>query len=303
MLALIVLWSALRAQMEPTRKPDWGLYQIYWSRDYEHRLARTLRKFATKPKYVMFYRDLGRPFPTHAVRAIRKNGAVPIVSLELWSWHGGRKGSYLPDIATGQFDDFFRRWATSARDDGRRVLLRFGFEFNGNWFTWAGDAKTFVRAWRRVHDLFRRAGADNVEWVWAPNVVSVPDVPANDMHAYYPGDAYVDWVAVDGYNFGDDHDRWHKWQSFEDIFGDVLRAFARKYPGKPVMISEFGCAPGEGGQRAQWIRDAFAALRNHPQVRAVVWFNFDKRREGEPNWRIDITPESLKAFNETFAAP
>ena len=42
------------------------------------------------------------------------------------------------------------------------------------------------------------------------------------MHRYYPGDAYVEWIGVDGYNFGDDHDQWHKWSSFEAVFAGVL---------------------------------------------------------------------------------
>ena len=33
----------------------------------------------------------------------------------------------------------------------------------------------------------------------------------------------------------------------------------------------------------------------------AIVFNFDKRREGEPNWRIDADAESLRAFRETFA--
>lgn len=182
-------------------------------------------------------------------------------------------------------------------------MLRFGFEFNGDWFTWSGDPEAYVSAWRRAHDIFKGVGAGNVEWIWAPNILSNPDTPRNDMHRYYLGDAYVDWIGVDGYNFGEHHDQWHQWQSFDDVFSDVLADFAKRYPTKPVMISEFGCAPGEKAQRAEWIRDAYRSLQQRPRVAAVIWFNFDKRREGEPNWRIDLTPESLRAFNETFAAP
>ena len=60
---------------------------------------------------------------------------------------------------------------------------------------------------------------------------------------------------------------------------------------------------GKAGQRERWIRSAYESIQRRPQVKAVIWFNYDKRREGEPNWRIDRTPESLRAFNETFAAP
>ncbi|MFQ5494146.1 MAG: glycoside hydrolase family 26 protein, partial [Phycisphaerae bacterium] len=237
---------------------DWGIYQILWSRQFPDQLAREVARFASKPHYVMFYRDLGRPFPKAAVEGIERIGAVAIVSLELWSWHGGVKGSYLPLIAKGDYDGFLRSWATAAKTHGRRVLLRFGFEFNGNWFTWGGDPEGLVTAWRRAHDIFRKVGADNVEWVWSPNVVSVPDKPGNDMHRYYPGDQFVDWVGVDGYNFGENHDRWHRWQTFDEVFDGVLTDFKKRYSNKPVMLTEFGCAPGPGDQRERWIRDAFA---------------------------------------------
>ncbi|MCH8146917.1 MAG: hypothetical protein IH987_02855 [Planctomycetes bacterium] len=281
---------------------EWGVYQILWSRTFPDELNKALSKFATKPSYVMFYRDMLRPFPRFAIDSIGAVGATSIVSLELWSWHGGRKGLYLHAIAAGEYDDFFRQWAMGAKSYHKRVLLRFGFEFNGNWFTWSQDPPAFVAAWRRAHDILQKVGARNVEWVWAPNVVSCPDTPENDMHRYYPGDEFVDWIGVDGYNFGDKHDRWHKWQSFDEVFDSVLASFPKRYPDKPIMLTEFGCATGKPGQKEKWIREAFDSLQRHPGVRAAVWFNYDKRREGEPNFRIDATPASLKAFNETFAA-
>ena len=146
-------------------------------------------------------------------------------------------------------------------------------------------------------------GATNVEWVWCPNVVSVPDTPDNDMHRYYPGNEYVDWVALDGFNFGDDHDEWHRWQSSADIYAEVLEELERRYSDKPIMIGEFGCAPGESGRRAQWFRDAYDELSRHPRVKAVILFGLDKRREGEPDWSLSDDDGSLRAFNETFARP
>lgn len=280
---------------------EWGLYQILWSRQYGQHLARELKRFDSKPDYVMFYRDLGRPFPEFSVETIHEQGATTIVSLELWSWHDVKSDHYLTDIISGKYDNFFQQWATDAKTNGRRVLLRFGFEFNGNWFTWSQKPKDFVKAWRHIHDMFQKVGAGNVEWVWSPNVVSTPDVKANNMHLYYPGDEYVDWVGVDGYNFGDHHDIWHQWQSFHDVFQKVLVDFHKRYPTKPVMISEFGCARGKPNQRKQWIFDAYITLQKYPQVQAVIWFNYDKRKEDEPNWRLKEDDGSLSAFNRTFA--
>jgi len=292
-----------RARSPRSGPPEWGIYQIYGSRDYGERLAAAAAPLASRPQYVMFYRDLTRPFPDLPIDTIHEMGATPIVSLELWIWHLRRDRTYLDQILAGRFDRLLKKWAADAKEDGRRVLLRFGFEMNGDWFSWSQEPAKFVAAWRRAHGLFEEVGATNVEWVWAPNHVSCPDVPGNVLYDYYPGDDFVDWVGVDGYNWGSDHDEWHTWQTFDEIFGDVLDELQRRYPKKPVMIAEFGSVTDGSGKRAEWIRDAFRQIERRPQVRAAVWFNFDKRREGEHNWRIDATPESLAAFNATFAAP
>jgi len=277
------------------------VYQIYWGRQYQRMLAKELKNFASKPQYVMFYRDLGRPFPKNGIDAIDKIGATPMISLELWMW-GDRGGdSYLPAINNGKYDAFFRKWAVAAKQNGRRVLLRFGFEMNGEWFSWSQDPTAFVSAWRRIKAIFDEVGANNVEWVWSPNVVSIPRTSDNDLHLYYPGDRFVDWVSLDGYNFGDHHSEWHRWQSFAEVYDKPLAALLQKYPTKPIIISEFGSAPGKPGQKAQWIRDAYQYMHGIPQIKAAIWFNLDKRREGEPNWRIDECADCLRAFNETFA--
>lgn len=297
--------STQAPEAAPAERLDWGMYRILWSRDYAKRIAAEVSKYARPPRYVMFYRDLGRGFPQSAIEAIHAQGAVPIVSLELAHWHESRTPR-LPAILAGEYDDFFRAWAHDAREDGRPVLLRFGFEANGDWFSWGGDPERYVAAWRRAHAIFAEERADNVKWVWSPNIQSVPDTPDNSMHRYHPGDAFTDWVALDGYNWGDGYDEWHHWESFEGIFGAAVAELARRHPGKPIMIAETSSAPGPPGgpdEKAAWIRDAWEAARNMPGLRAVVWFDLDKRREGELDWRIESSPEGLAAFNASFAAP
>ncbi len=289
----------------PAQRLQWGAYHIDWgARRYREGIETEAAQFASKPAYLMFYRDLPRGYPRDFVEAIAARDATPIVSLELWEWgRGGRRGKFLSRINAGEYDAHFENWATAAKEHGQRVLLRFGFECNGEWFSWSGDPEGYVAAWRRIHSIFKRIGAANVEWVFSPNRNSVPDTPENAIHLYYPGDEYVDWVAADGYNWGFAPKGWNKWESCQDVFEDVLKLFAERYPSKPVMIAEFGSNEGEPGQKAQWIKDAYAWLSPQRQIHAAIWFNYDKRREGECDWRIASSPESLRAFNESFAAP
>jgi len=103
-------------------------------------------------------------------------------------------------------------------------------EFNGDWYPWGGTVNgnspaLFVEAWRRMVDIFHRHGADNVRFVWSPNNIDVP--ASNRLESYYPGEAYVDVLAVDGYNWGAGTPAYGGWKSFSEVFMpayDRLRA-------------------------------------------------------------------------------
>ncbi len=285
---------------DSTHHLDFGFYFIdFRVSNIEAQLDEMTRRLECAPSYVMFYRDLPRPFWSSACAMIRDHGAIPVVSLELWGWHE-REGDMLADIAAGQYDDHLRQWARDAKEFGSPVFLRFGFEMNGNWFGWNGRPALFIEAWRRAHGIFQEEGATNVKWVFAPNCMSVPDTEENSIPKYWPGDEYVDWLAVDGYNFGEHHDRWHHWQPLSEVLAPVLDLYAKERPNLPVLVSEFGCAPGKPGERAAWIAEAARSLKERPQVKGAIWFHFDKRREGEPDWCFWDDAEEVRAFREGF---
>ena len=102
----------------------------------------------------------------------------------------------------------------------------------------------------------------------------------------FPGAGEVDWVAVDGYNWGSVRD-WG-WQSFADIFAPTLRGLRALAPGRPVMIAETASAPGP--RRAAWVTDTLRSA-HADGVGAVVWFEFDK----ETDWRLAGDPASAAA--------
>jgi len=282
----------------------WGVYQDIWGRRH---FARSLDEVATRlggsPELFLFYRDLRRPIPTWAVQEVAARGAVPVVSLELTEWHGGA-GNRLEALCAGTYDEVFRDAAAAARESGTLILLRFGFEMNGDWFPWGGQPARFIEAWRRIHEIFRDERCDNVKWVWAPNAISGPNTPENGIEKYWPGEDVVDIIGLDGYNFGDRHSRWHRWTSCEDIFRPALDKILESGVRQPVLITEFGCAsdpPTE--RRAEWVRSAHRFFASRPEIVGVIWFNYDKRAEGEPDWRIDSDERSLAAWRETFMRP
>jgi beta-mannanase len=255
-------------------------------------LDSSLAQLGGVPRYALFFRDLhpNRAFPLPVVEALHNRGLTPIVSLELEIWGGD--GDHLQAIVDGQHDAWFRAWGEQAGAWGPPVIMRFGFEMNGDWFRWGQRPELFRQAWARAHRLVREAGGDNVQWMWCPNVLYGKLTPQTGLYPYWPGDDLVDLIGMDGYNFGDDHTDWHRWMSYDEVFSATIDALAPY--GKPLVISEIGCV--DDSRKAAWISDALAAIEQDRRIQAFVWFNYDKRREGEANWRINSDPQSLEVF-------
>lgn len=247
------------------------------------------------------------------------------VSMATWEYavapEGGLEsyeGRLLDAIIDGRHDDYIRTWAEGARDFGRPLLLRWGHEMNGDWYPWSGaqngggtldgfgdrglpdGPERFVAAYRHIHDIFDRAGAANVLWVWCPGTPAHWLGDWSRIAHYYPGNKYVDWMCIDGYNWGTCEYGAafnSRWESFEKVFAQGYAELQVVNSRKPIMIGEFA-ATEEGGEKAAWILDAYERIReDYPQIRAVVWFHIDK----ETDWRIDSSPESLAAFRQAVA--
>ncbi|HSK50806.1 MAG TPA: metal-dependent hydrolase [Solirubrobacterales bacterium] len=233
------------------------------------------------------------PFHPPELREIAARGAIPMISWE--PWDANDRGYRLSAIASGRHDDFLRRSAQEAKAWGGPILLRFGQEMNGSWATWQRgvDGTTgprFVAAWRHMVEVFRQAGANNVQWVWCPYV----DNGKLPFMRFYPGERWLDWVALDGFNWGAPKG----WQSFSRVFDRSYRKLAR-LTSKPIMIAEVGSHEA-GGSKARWLRRALGRqLPRLKRIRAVVWFSATDRAD----FRVDSSPTALAAFREEIAAP
>lgn len=227
-----------------------------------------------------------QPFQKTYFDNARAHGSLPLLDWGSWALGGGpdQPDFQLRAITAGRYDAYIQQWAQDAKAWGHPFFLRFDWEMNGNWqFPWSvqlngNQPADYVQAWRHVHDIFERVGADNVTWVWCPNISSSVTVP---LAAVYPGDSYVDWTCLDGYN------KETAWVGFNTVFsGSGVNWIKNSYteilavaPTKPVMIGETASREaGDGGaQKAQWISDTFLTQLpvNFPRIKAVVWFNWE----------------------------
>ncbi len=253
-----------------------------------------------KMSQVMWFLDWNSDFPVAHCAVLYKAGYIPHLTWEPWLW-SDKEAINLDKIIAGQFDAYIGNFAKGAKAYGQTLFLRVGHEFNGNWYPWAvsknnNDPEKYKKAYIHIHDIFESAGADNVQWIWAPNCSSVPDTSWNDPLLAYPGDKYVDWVGLDGYNFGSTQS-WSKWVSFSEVFGSMYEKLSGAIPGKPFMIAEFACAERDGDKSA-WVASLESELKNYPLIRSIVWFDLNK----EADWRVNSSPEVLKAFKKALAS-
>lgn len=104
-----------------------------------------------------------------------------------------------PDTETGQrwraYLDVIAQGLNDLQQSNVTVLYRPLHEMNGGWFWWGlQDPTEYKNVWASLFDYFcNQKHLHNLLWVYAPN-----KGPYN-LTAYYPGDAYVDIVAMDVY--------------------------------------------------------------------------------------------------------
>jgi len=283
LIAIFAGWYLIGLAPKPvsvTQKPEQKKFQQVWGA-YTGNTAESFAAFQKQvgacPNINAVFPDWGTPFPIDLAGPVKANKQTIIIFWE--------PNITLDQIISGGADSYISSFATGAKNYGAPVILVPMEEMNGNWDAWNGtlpgnSPQKIIEAWRHMHDLF--LGVANVKWGWDVNNVSVPDTQANAIENYYPGDAYVDYVGVDGFNFG------NPWQSYSEIFSSALQKL--KTYNKPIYIFSMACA--EGPQKPAWIADAISQIKSDKSIAGWIWFNENK----EQNWLIDSDQESLKVF-------
>jgi hypothetical protein len=234
-------------------------------------------------------------FPQGPLEQVRLRGAIPMLDWGTWNLGSSDQSAFkLSNIINGNFDSHIRNWATAAKNWGHPFMLRMDWEMNGNWFPWGegtngNSSGQYAQMWRHVHDIFTSVGATNVTWVWCPNTIWSGSTPLSGL---YPGDAYVDWVGLDGYNWASV--KGSPWQSFSSVIGPTYSQLSALAPSKPIAIGETGSVES-GGSKGAWLTDMLNVLPStFPKVKALVYFN-KYAGDGAP-WPIQSSSGARTAF-------
>ena len=242
-------------------------------------------------------------FPAESMQKVREYGAIPFLS-----WSSATSDQpvthqpqfTLKKLINGRFDSYIRNWAEAAAEWGHPFFLRFDWEMNGFWFPWnaginGNTAGEYVKAWKHVHDIFTKAGATNANWVWCPNIALIKRLKG--FRKFYPGNRYVDWTGLDGFNWGDTRNS-AGWQTFSHVFSSSYKELQGFAASKPVLIGETA-SDERGGSKANWIKETFQVIpKQFPKIRGLVWY--DEIDQGM-KWPIESSRSSERAFQKAIA--
>ena len=247
-----------------------------------------------KLAFVHLYYKWDEVFPTDMEYFLKDNGQYILLN---WS-AGLSDGNYIPwqDIASGAHDADIDARAADLKAFGATVFFVFNHEPENDPY---GSSAEYISAFQHVRTRFLADGVTNVSFIWALMAYSFRIDTAD---TWYPGDAYVDAIAADGYNWYACPGRNDPWNTFDWIFS-AAHDYAVDHA-KPMVVAEFGSNedPEDPDAKGQWFTDAAATIKSWTELKAVSYFN-----NGPPGnlcpWFVDSSEESLAAYQAMGADP
>lgn len=235
-------------------------------------------------------------FGVNATATCFARGAIPLKSI------AGGEG-ICAKVLAGEFDASIKTWAEAAKAFAHPFFLRPWWEMNGTWWNWSTTAAQFVEAWQYLYNKIKPI-APNVTFVWCPNVLSAEVAIIADFGSFYPGDAFVDWIGLDGYS-GENPLKKYGWRTPAAVFKPSYDRIREVAPSKPIIICETACSE-IGGTKSAWITELLGTTIPvlMPAVKAHVWFNWNiTAGEGRLDWQIESSAPAQAAYKAGIASP
>jgi hypothetical protein len=234
-----------------------------------------------RPNVVVYYSGWNEPFQVGFAKTVANDGAVPLVQMN-------PTRTSVAAIAAGLYDGYLNTYAKSVRSYHRPVILSFGHEMNGYWYTWGyrhTSPTVFRAAWRHIVNLFRAQKVLNVKWLWTINTIHKKTGVPSPL-PWWPGSSYVTWVGIDGYFINSS-------SVFASVFGPTIVA-VRAITHDPILITETSATPAIS-QPAK-VAELFAGVRLY-ELLGFVWFNSVDKID----WRL-TNPAAIAAFRRGATA-
>jgi mannan endo-1,4-beta-mannosidase len=252
-------------------------------------LAAFDRRCGCRPNAAIHYVSMSGPVSMTLARLMLEARAVPVLELEPF-------GIPLTRIIAGGEDTWLTQYAKAVLSLRAPLILSFGPEANGDWYTWGfrhTPARVYVRAWRHVVTVFRKAGAGRIKWAW---IMNRGFLQGERLERLWPGRSYVNMLGIDGY-FKDLSD------NFRNLFVPTIRDM-RKLSSDPILITETAGGPTAGKLRA--VRQLVVGVAAY-HLAGFIWFDIHQHGDStHQDWRIEGYPQALAAYRraiQRYASP
>jgi hypothetical protein len=240
-------------------------------------------------------------------------------------------------VANGDDDSYYETLARNLVSGGfGSSYIRLGWEFNATWMGWSickqdglgptSWASDFVPAFQNIVTSMRSVSGANFKFIWNPLEGSNVSCFIN-LANFYPGDAYVDMVALDVYDGisqpVSSAERWTDFlngvnaghwtsvtpsaingQKFEGFGLNWLVAFGKEHD-KEVGIPEWGLdstsTNAGGGDDAYFVTQMANWIKANATGPAIFWnANGGTLQLDIPNYTTGDTPNATAAFYAAF---
>jgi Glycosyl hydrolase family 26 len=244
-------------------------------------------------------------------------------------------------VASGGADSYYKTLAQNLVSAGfGSSYIRLGWEFNGTYMGWSicnqeGSALTswandFVPAYRNIVTSMRSVSGAKFKFIWNPIDSSNVSCIGVKMEKFYPGDSYVDMVALDVYDgigqaTSTDAARWNDllngvnagdWtsvppdpitgQKFEGYGLKWIAAFGKEH-GKEIGIPEWGLdVTGQnagGGDDPYFVTQMASWTKANDTGPAIFWnYGGGTLALNIPHYTTGATPDASAAFKAAFGS-
>jgi hypothetical protein len=225
-------------------------------------------------------------------------GSVPDARMVTMSINGYTYASVAAAAPGSEIYNNVVRWADTIRDRGTLTFFGFIKEPEAANMARFGSVSDYLAAYRHVVDIFRSEDLPNVRYVWQMTAYSFVSKGPNAASNYYPGDAYVDDVGEDPYNW-DGCGPGGPWRDLGTAASPALE-FAQAHD-KLAIVAEF--ASQSDPRRPLWLAAAQQWLiANRSEIQAAFYFDRPPTTAAGSNCSWTLTnPDDIDAFRAIVA--
>jgi len=256
--------------------------------------------------YLRVYRSWDDFFPDTDINWMESTGHSLFLSIKA-RLQSGKNISYqqIADAQPGSslYADMVR-WATAIKNYEQPIYVSFNHEPDTSNSQRSGNATQFIAAYRKFVTVMRGENVDNARFAFTTAVRNYSVSPTNAKYApkYYPGDDWIDVIAVDAYNMycrSKSGTFPNPWRSLSTVLAPFM-TFVAGHPGPELVLAEWGTPedPSNASRKAQWIADAQAMFKQPEYQRfiGISYWNSSSHTYAGCDFKVTSSSAALNAF-------